>query len=94
MINIFGLVVGIVVCLIIFLYINEEWSYDIFYVEFDFIYWVMIDEIEDDGVVWYLVNVYFFLVFLLVLIYFEIIEVCWYFLSNLFVKNLENNMIN
>lgn len=93
-INIFGLAVGIAACLIILLYINEEWSYDTFHAESDAIYRVTTDETEDDGVVRHLANAYPPLAPLLASTYPEISQVCRYFPSNLSVKNPENNTLN
>ena len=93
-INIFGLAVGIAACLIILLYINEEWSYDSFHEEADTIYRVTTDETEDDGIVRHLANAYPPLAPLLASTYAEIEQVCRYFPSNLSVKNPENNTLN
>lgn len=93
-INIFGLAVGIAACLIILLYINEEWSYDTFHAESEAIYRVTTDETEDDGVVRHLANAYPPLAPLLASTYPEITQTCRYFPSNLSVKNPENNTLN
>lgn len=93
-INIFGLAVGIAACLIILLYINEEWSYDTFHVGSESIYRVTTEETEEDGVVRHLANAYPPLAPLLAATYPEITQVCRYFPSNLSVKNPENNTLN
>ncbi|MBX2872110.1 MAG: ABC transporter permease [Saprospiraceae bacterium] len=93
-INIFGLAVGIAACLIILLYINEEWSYDSFHAEADAIYRVTTDETEDDGIVRHLANAYPPLAPLLASTYPEIKQACRYFPNNLSVKNPENNILN
>lgn len=93
-INIFGLAVGIAACLIILLYINEEWSYDTFHADSESIYRVTTEETEEDGVVRHLANAYPPLAPLLASTYPEITQVCRYFPSNLSVKNPENNTLN
>lgn len=93
-INIFGLAVGIAACLIILLYINEEWSFDTFHEEADSIYRVTTDETEDDGIVRHLANAYPPLAPLLASTYPEIEQACRYFPSNLSVKNPENNTLH
>jgi len=93
-INIFGLAVGIAACLIILLYINEEWSYDTFHADADDIYRITTKETEDDGIVRHLANAYPPLAPLLASTYPELEEVCRYFPKNLSVKNPENNVLN
>lgn len=93
-INIFGLAVGIAACLIILLYINEEWSYDTFHADADDIYRITTLETEDDGIVRHLANAYPPLASLLASTYPELEEVCRYFPKNLSVKNPENNVLN
>src|SRR5688572_23132949 len=48
-INIFGLVTGIACSLLIFLFINDELSYDRFHKDADNIYRVVKDFVNDDG---------------------------------------------
>jgi len=48
-INIFGLAVGIACCLLIGLYVHNEWSYDTFHSKADRIYRVWAEETVDDG---------------------------------------------
>lgn len=93
-INIFGLAVGIAACLIILLYINEEWSYDAFHEDVDTIYRLTTIETEDDGVVRHLANAYPPLAPLLASTYPELEQVCRYFPMNISVKNPENNVLN
>ena len=93
-INIFGLGVGIAACLIILLYINEEWSYDSFHEDADTIYRFTTIETEDEGVVRHLANAYPPLAPLLASVFPEMERVCRYFPKNLSVKNPENNLLN
>ncbi len=93
-INIFGLAVGIAACLIILLYINEEWSYDAFHEDADAIYRITTLETEDEGVVRHLANAYPPLAPLLASTFPEMEQVCRYFPKNLSVKNPATNLIN
>lgn len=93
-INIFGLSVGITACLIILLFINEEWSYDSFHDDADSIYRFTTLETEDEGVVRHLANAYPPLAPLLASSFPEMEQVCRYFPSDMSVKNPENNLLN
>lgn len=93
LINIFGLAVGIAACLIIFLYINEEWSYDSFHKESDQIYRFTTIE-NEDGTLRHLANAYPPLAPLLSATFPEMEQVCRYFPNNISVKNPENNLLN
>lgn len=48
-INIFGLALGIACCLLIFLLVQEEWSYDRYHIQKDHIYRVVVREHRTDG---------------------------------------------
>lgn len=48
-INVFGLAVGIAVCILIGLYVQNEWSYDEFHSESDRIYRAWVEETTSDG---------------------------------------------
>lgn len=90
-INIFGLAVGIAACLMILLYINDEWSYDSFHEDADSIYRFTTIETGEEGVTRHLANAYPPLALLLKTAYPEIEQVCRYFPNNLSVKNPETN---
>ncbi|MEL7427079.1 MAG: ABC transporter permease, partial [Bacteroidota bacterium] len=92
-INIFGLAVGIAACLLILLYINEEWSYDAFHENSDSIYRFTTIETEEEGVVRHLANSYSPLAPLLESAFPEMEQVCRYFPRSLSVKNPENNLL-
>ena len=93
-INIFGLAVGIAACLIILLYVNEEWSYDSFHEDADRIYRFTTIETEDDGIERHLANAYPPLAPLLGSAFPEMEKVCRYFPNQISVKNPENNLLN
>ncbi len=92
-INIFGLAVGIAACLVILLYINEEWSYDAFHENPESIYRFTTIE-NEDGIVRHLANAYPPLAPLLGSVFPEMEHVCRYFPLSISVKNPENNMLN
>jgi putative ABC transport system permease protein len=48
-INVFGLAVGIACCLLIFIFVRHEWSFDSFHEQKDSIYALYIDETRPDG---------------------------------------------
>ncbi|MEL7123348.1 MAG: ABC transporter permease [Bacteroidota bacterium] len=93
LINIFGLAVGIAACLVILLYINEEWSYDKFHKNEDSIYRVTTLETEDNGIVRHLANAYPPLAPLLASSYPEVEQTCRYFPLSVSVKNPESNLL-
>lgn len=93
-INIFGLAVGIAACLLIFLYVNEEWSYDTFHEDAGAIYRFTTLETEDEGVVRRLANAYPPLAPLLGSVFPEMAQICRYFPKSIAVKNPENNLLN
>ncbi len=92
-INIFGLAVGIAACLLILLYVNEEWSYDSFHEHTEDIYRITTLE-NEDGTIRHLANAYPPLAPLLSSTFPEMEQVCRYFPYNLSVKNPENNLLN
>ena len=94
MINIFGLGVGIAACLLILLYINEEWSYDSFHEDAHAIYRFTTIETEDDGITRHLANAYPPLAPLLASVYPEMEQVCRYLPGSLSVRNPANNQVN
>ena len=91
--NIFGLAIGIAACIIILLYVNEEWSYDAFHENADSIYRFTTYETEDEGTVRHLANTYGPLAPLLETAFPEIEHTCRYFPKNLSVKNPQNNLL-
>ena len=48
-INVFGLAVGMAGCILIFLFVQHEWSYDTFHDRQDSIFSLFIQEIKPDG---------------------------------------------
>ena len=92
-INIFGLAVGIAACLIILLYINEEWSYDSFHQDAEEIYRFTTIE-KEEGNINHLANAYGPLAPLLESVFPEMEQVCRFFPYNISVKNPENNLLN
>ncbi|MFQ5632172.1 MAG: ABC transporter permease, partial [bacterium] len=48
-INVFGLAIGIACCLLIFLFVRQEWSYDQFHANADHIYRVLSEIKAPDG---------------------------------------------
>lgn len=92
-INIFGLAVGIAACLVILLYLNEEWSYDSFHEDDESIYRFTTME-NEDGAIRHLANAYPPLAPLLSSNFPEMEQVCRYFPYNASVKNPDNNLLN